>query len=77
MNTRTHFSWLASEDPKDPSGVATFTCNGMSVKIELDDFTTAARLSHLIRAAYDLGRSDSIDKMIRTIPRFLNEQRYD
>ena len=71
------FSWEGTDNPNDPSGVAILKCNGVSVSVELNDFVTASKLSYLLHAAYQLGRSDAIDRVAHAIPRFLNEQRYD
>ena len=72
-----HFSWKGTDNPNDPSGVATFKCNTLSVAIVMDDFATAARLSSMMHSAYQAGRNDAIDKVATAIPQFLNEQRYD
>jgi hypothetical protein len=77
MTTPIHFSWEGTDNPNDPEGVATLKCNGVSVSVGLNDFATAAKLSHLMHAAYQLGRNDAIDRALHAIPRLLNEQRYD
>lgn len=70
------FQWKASGNPNDPEGIATFTCNGMTLSIALNDFSTGSRLSSLLDAAYQLGRNDAIDKALRTIPKLLQDQRH-
>ena len=70
------FQWEASGNPNDPGGIATFKCNGMTLSIALNDFSTGSRLSNLLEAAYQLGRNDAIDKALRTVPRLLKDQRY-
>ena len=76
-STPTLFQWEASDNPNDPEGVATLKCNGVSVTVELNDFATAAKLSHLLATAYQLGRNDAIDRAIFATSQLLNEQRYD
>jgi hypothetical protein len=71
------FQWEGTDNPNDPSGVATLKCNGISVNVGLNDFATASRLSYLLHAAYQLGKNDAIDRATQTIPQLLNEQRYD
>lgn len=71
------FLWEGTDNPNDPSGVATFKCDGMQVTVALSDFATASRLSYLIRSAYQKGRHDAIDRAKLTVPRLLDEQRYD
>jgi hypothetical protein len=77
MTTQIHFSWECTDNPNDPHGVATLKCNGVSVSVGLNDFATASKLSYLMHAAYQLGRNDAIDRVLQSIPRLLNEQRYD
>lgn len=72
-----HFSWEGTDNPNDPSGLAVFRCDGIEVRVCLDDFTTASKLSYLLHSAYQLGRNDAITRASSTISRLLGEQRYD
>jgi hypothetical protein len=71
------FQWEASDNPNDPEGVATFKCDGCSVKVALHDFATASRLSYLIQSAYQLGKNDALDRALPAIEKLLSKQRYD
>jgi hypothetical protein len=71
------FTWEGTDNPNDPEGVAGFQCNGIAVSVGLNDFATASKLAYLLHAAYELGKNDAIDKAAQTIPKLLNEQRYD
>lgn len=77
MSTPIDFSWEGSENPDDPSGIATLRCNGVCATVRLNDFATASRLSYLLGAVYQLGWSNAIDRAILTTSKLLNEQRYD
>ena len=70
------FCWEGTDNPNDHRGVARFECDGIKVSICLNDFATAAKLSHLIKSAYQRGRSDAIDSALHSIPQLLNGQRY-
>ena len=61
---RLGFQWEGTDNPNDPSGVATFKCDGISVSIGLNDFSEASRLSYLMRSAYQLGKNDIIKGFI-------------
>lgn len=76
-NTPIHFSWSASENLDDPSGIAVFKCNDLTVNTHLGDFTTASKLSNLLHAAYQLGINDAIDRAMKAVPDLLNKQRYE
>lgn len=71
------FSWEGTDNPSNPSGVATFRCNSSSVTAVMDNFTTASRLASMMHRAYYLGRWDAIDEVEAAIPQFLNEHRHD
>jgi hypothetical protein len=71
------FQWEGTDNPNDPSGVATFKCGGRRVSAIFHDFVTASKLSGLIGAAYERGKHDAINKAKLTIPKLLDEQRYD
>jgi hypothetical protein len=55
------FQWEGTDNPNDPSGVATFKCDGRKVSAIFHDFVTASELSHLISAAYERGKHDAIN----------------
>jgi hypothetical protein len=75
---RTHiFQWEGTDNPNDPSGVATFMCDGVKASAPFHDFATASKLSYLIGAAYECGKNDAINKAKLTISKLLDEQRYD
>jgi hypothetical protein len=71
------FSWEGTDNPNNPSGTAEFGCDGSKLRIALGNFAEASKLSYLIKSAYEKGRQDAIDRIQLTIPRFLNDQRYD
>ena len=71
------FHWEGTDNPSDPSGVATFKCDGIKVSAIFHDFVTASKLSYLIGAAYERGKHDAINKAKLTIPKLLDEQRHD
>ena len=71
------FSWKGTDNPNDPSGVATFKCNSSSVTIAMDNFATASSLCSVMHRAYYLGRWDAIDRVAAAIPHFFNEHRHD
>ncbi len=75
--TPTSFSWEGTENPNDPSGIAVLACDGITVRVPLNNFKTACRLSYLLEAAYSLGKRDAISRALQTIPELLNGQRYD
>lgn len=58
-----HFSWRGTDNPNDPSGVATFKCNMLSVTVAMDDFATASKLSSMMHSSYQTGRNDAIDRV--------------
>jgi hypothetical protein len=53
------FAWEGTDNPNDPHGVARFGCDGIEVSFVLNDFATASKLSHLLKSAYQRGRSDT------------------
>ena len=61
------FQWEGTDNPNDPSGVATFKCDGRKVSAIFHDFVTASELSHLISAAYERGKHDAIRQDILDI----------
>jgi hypothetical protein len=71
------YQWEGTDNPNDPSGVATYKCDGIKVSAIFHDFATASNLSCLIGAAYERGKHDAIDKAKLTIPKLLDEHRYD
>lgn len=71
------FVWEGTDNPNDPSGVATFKCDGIQVTVTFNDFATASRLSYLIRSAYQKGSNDAIARAQLPLPRYFDEQRYD
>lgn len=71
------FQWEGTDNPNDPSGVASFKCNGVKVSAIFHDFVTASKLSYLIGAAYECGKHDAINRAKLAIPKLLDEQRYD
>jgi hypothetical protein len=71
------FQWEGTDNPNDPSGVATFKCDGIKISAIFHDFATASKLSCLIGAAYECGKHDAINKAKLAIPKLLDEQRYD
>jgi hypothetical protein len=71
------FQWEGTDNPNDPSGVATFKCDGVKVSAIFHDFVTASKLSYLIGAVYERGKHDAINKAKLTISKLLEEQRYD
>jgi len=71
------FDWEGTDNPNDPSGVAVFRCDGVQVRVALNDFVTASKFSYLLHSAYQRGRMDAIDRAYSAIPRLLDEQRYD
>ena len=71
------FQWEGTHNPNDPSGVATYVCDGRKVSAIFHDFVTASKLSGLIGAAYERGKHDAINKAKLAIPKLLDEQRYD
>jgi hypothetical protein len=72
------FTWEGTGNPNDPSGIARFGCDGsFTISFTLDSFSTASRISNLLRAAYQRGKNDAIDTALHVIPKLLNEQRYD
>ena len=75
--TISSFSWEASGDPNDPSGVACFKVGNESVTVLMDDFAQAARLNRLIEEACDLARQRLIDRTTNGISDLLKGYRYD
>ena len=71
------FAWVGTDNPNDTSGIARFGCDGIKVSFALDSFSTASRISFLLRTAYQRGKNDAIDRALHVIPKLLNEQRYD
>jgi hypothetical protein len=54
------FFWEGTDNPNDPSGVATFRCDGIKVSVVLDEFVQGSRLASLFDLAYKKGREDAI-----------------
>jgi hypothetical protein len=48
--------WLASTNPADNTGEATFSAGGCTVYVRLQAFEEAQALGNLIQAAQDAGR---------------------
>ena len=71
------FSWRASEDPSNPSGVATFSVGCESVDIGMNNFAEAGKLNRLIEKAIDREQQRFIDRAIISITRSLNDYRHD
>ena len=76
MNDLT-FSWRASEDPNDPSGVATFSVGCESVDIGMNNFAEAGKLNRLIEKASNREQQRFIDRAIISVTRSLNDYRHD
>ena len=71
------FSWRASGDHNDPSGVATFSVGHESVAIGMNNFAEAGKLLRLIEKASDRKQQRSIDRAIISVTRSLNDCRHD
>jgi hypothetical protein len=54
------FSWEGTDNPNDPSGVATFRCDGIKMSVELDEFVQGSNLATLFDLVYKKGREDAI-----------------
>jgi hypothetical protein len=70
------FSWEASGDPNDPSGVAGFKVGNESVTVLMDNFPQAAKLNRLIGEACDLTKQRLIDRATSGISDLLKGYRY-
>lgn len=54
------FSWEGTDNPNDPSGVATFRCDGIKMSVALDEFVQCSKFATLFDLAYKKGREDAI-----------------
>jgi len=70
------FSWEASGNPNDPSGVACFKVGNESVTVAMDNFAQAAKLNRLIEKACDLTKQGLIDRATNGISYLLKGYRY-
>jgi hypothetical protein len=61
------FSWEGSDNPNDPSGIATFRCDGIKMSVALDDFTQGSKLATLFDLTYKKGWKDAIDRAQRAV----------
>ena len=71
------FSWRASGDRNDPSGVATFSVGYESVDIGMNNFAEAGKLLRLIEKASDREQQRFIDRALISVTRSLNDYRHD
>ena len=62
-----NFSWEGSDNPNDPSGVATFRCDGIKMSVALDEFTQGSKLATLLDLAYKKGWDDAINRAQRAV----------
>lgn len=74
--TISSFSWEASGNPNDPTGVACFRVGDESVTVLMDDFAQAARLNRLIEEACDLTKQRLIDRATDGISDLLKGYRH-
>lgn len=61
------FSWEGTDNPNDPSGEATFRCDGIKMSVALDEFVQGSRLATLFDLAYKKGRQDAITQAQNTV----------
>jgi hypothetical protein len=73
----TSFSWTASSNPSDPSGIACFKVGNESVTVAMDNFVQAAKLNLLIEKACGLTKQRLIDRATNGISDLLRGYRYD
>jgi len=62
-----NFSWEGTDNPNDPSGVATFRCDGIKMSVALDNFVQGSKLATLFDLAYKRGWEDAINQAKRAI----------
>lgn len=62
-----NFSWEGSDNPSDPSGIATFRCDGIKMSVALDEFTQGSKLATLFDLAYKKGWEDAIGQAQRAV----------
>jgi len=63
------FSWEGTDNPNDPSGVATFRCDGIKIPVALNEFVQGSQLAALFDLAYKKGREDAIEEVRSTVLR--------
>jgi hypothetical protein len=62
-----NFSWEGSDNPNDPSGIATFRCDGIKMSVSLDEFTQGSKLATLFDLTYKKGWGDAIGQAQRAV----------
>jgi len=62
-----NFSWEGSDNPNDPSGIATFRCDGIKMSVALDEFVQGSKLATLFDLAYKKGWEDAIGQAQRAV----------
>ena len=67
--------WLASFDPSDPTGTATFTVDGQTVRVEFESFEQFQSLGKMISAAYACGAKEALNSIEKAIVRTIQESR--
>ena len=70
------FSWEASGNPNDPSGVACFKVGDESVTVLMNNFAQAAKFDRLIEKACDLTKQKLIGRATNGISDLLKGCRY-
>lgn len=76
-HSRYQFSWEASGNPNDPSGVARYKVDDESVCVAMLSFKQALKLDRLIQKACDLSREQLIERSLIDISDLLNRYRYN
>jgi hypothetical protein len=61
------FSWEGADNPNDPSGVATFRCDGIKISVVLTEFVQGSKLATLFDLVYKKGREDEIEQVRNTL----------
>ena len=61
------FSWEGSDNPNDPSGIATFRCDGIKMSVALDEFAQGSKLATLLDLAYKKGWDDAINRAQKAV----------
>lgn len=77
MTDTFYFQWEGSDNPNDPSGVASFIVEDQQVSVLMDNFSQAGRLRSLIEKACYLSKQQAIDRATFGISNLLNTHRYD
>jgi hypothetical protein len=77
MNNSFSFSWEASDNPNDTSGIARISVGDQYVEVDMSSFSHANKLIGIIEKVCYLERQKTIDSSINNITNILNKQRYN